>query len=175
MKTYNKNWDQIMLLMDGDILEYIRSNLSPCSNQEILIRYLEIVPEFEKTLAFPFNQNEIDCLAYAREHDSLVWSEFTPESVYGNISVIRFGDHVSLITQVEEKGNFSISALIYKGRRIYFWQGDKGERSNILAASELTYKNSSFYREYVRMWEPKSVIKGNADDIYNAVTGGKRR
>ena len=175
MNSYNKNWDQIMSLMDGDILEHIRSNLSPRSNQEILTRYLEIVPEFEKTINFPFNQNEIDALVYAKEHDSLVWSEFTPENVYGNISVIRFGGHVSLITQVEEKGNFSISALIYKGRRIYFWQGDEGERSNILAASELTDKNSSFYREYVRMWEPKSVIKENADDIYNAATGGKRR
>lgn len=175
MKTYNKNWDQIMSLMDGDILEHIRSNLSPRSNQEILTRYLEIVPEFEKTLRFPFNQNEIDALAHAKEHDWLVCSEFTPENAYGQISVIRFGDHVSLITQTEEKQDFSISVLIYKGLRIYFWQGDKGERSNILAASELIDKTSSFYREYVRMWEPKSVIKENADDIYNAATGGKRR
>lgn len=50
-KTYRKNWDAVVNLMDDEKRETVHDELSPCSEEEFLARYLEIDPDFEKVLS----------------------------------------------------------------------------------------------------------------------------
>ena len=50
MKTYNKNWDQLVELMNDEIREDVHAELAPCTNEEFLARYLELDPDFRSAL-----------------------------------------------------------------------------------------------------------------------------
>lgn len=49
-----KNWEAIEMLMDADIRERVADELAPCTNEEFLNRYLEIVPDFQNVLDSEF-------------------------------------------------------------------------------------------------------------------------
>lgn len=46
--------DAIVVLMDDDIRERVHGELAPCTNRDFLVRYCELVPEFEDVLNSEF-------------------------------------------------------------------------------------------------------------------------
>ena len=49
-KTYHKNWQSIVNIMDDDIREQVHFELAPCFEVKFLSRYLELDPDFESAL-----------------------------------------------------------------------------------------------------------------------------
>ncbi len=49
-----KNWEAITNLMDDELRELVAFELAPCTNEEFLKRYLELVPGIQNVLDTEF-------------------------------------------------------------------------------------------------------------------------
>ena len=49
-------WDNIVSYMDDEIREKVHFELAPCTSEQFLLRYLELDPEFEKTMEQQFSK-----------------------------------------------------------------------------------------------------------------------
>lgn len=77
----NEMMDAIVAIMDDEIREKVHNEIAPCSNEFFLMRYIDIVPEFDDLLKSEFGiEIEKSLNDYRDYKDSVLQSLYTTTS-----------------------------------------------------------------------------------------------